>query len=75
VNQQTVYGSQLVPTLQNAPLKGAQDVLGAYAQQILDGDPARRILRARAGREGILPVRNPDPSTSLMPLSAVLASW
>lgn len=36
VNQQTVYGSQLVPTLQNAPLKGAQDVLGAYAQQILD---------------------------------------
>ena len=36
VNQQTVYGSQLVPTLQNAPLKGAQDVMGAYAQQILD---------------------------------------
>ena len=36
VNQQTVYGSQLVPTLQNAPLKGAQDVLGVYAQQILD---------------------------------------
>jgi Bacterial conjugation TrbI-like protein len=36
VNQQTIYGSQLVPTLQNAPLKGAQDVLGAYAQQILD---------------------------------------
>lgn len=36
VNQQTVYGSQLVPTLQNAPLKGAQDVVGAYAQQILD---------------------------------------
>jgi len=36
VNQQTVYGSQLVPTLQNAPLKGAQDVLGTYAQQILD---------------------------------------
>ena len=36
VNQQTVYGSQLVPTLQNAPLKGAQDVMGAYAQQILN---------------------------------------
>jgi Bacterial conjugation TrbI-like protein len=36
VNQQTVYGSQLVPTLQNAPLKGAQDVLSVYAQQILE---------------------------------------
>jgi len=36
VNQQTIYGSQLVPTLQNAPLKGAQDVLSVYAQQILE---------------------------------------
>jgi hypothetical protein len=36
VNQQTIYGSQLVPTLQNAPLKGAQDVLNVYAQQILE---------------------------------------
>lgn len=34
--QPTVVGSQIVPTLQNAPLTGAQSVLQAYAQQILD---------------------------------------
>jgi hypothetical protein len=34
--QPTVYGSQIVPTLQNAPLTGAQSVIQAYAQQILD---------------------------------------
>lgn len=34
--QPTLFGSQLSPSLQNAPLKGAQDVLGVYAQQILD---------------------------------------
>ena len=34
--KQTIFGTQLAPSLQNAPLKGAQDVLGAYAQQILD---------------------------------------
>jgi type IV secretory pathway VirB10-like protein len=34
--KQTIFGTQLTPSLQNAPLKGAQDVLGAYAQQILD---------------------------------------
>jgi hypothetical protein len=34
--QPTVLGSQIVPTLQNAPLTGAQSVLQAYAQQILD---------------------------------------
>ena len=35
-SKQTIFGTQLTPSLQNAPLKGAQDVLGAYAQQILD---------------------------------------
>ena len=34
--QPTVYGSQIVPTLQNAPLTGAQSVIQAYAQQIYD---------------------------------------
>lgn len=33
---QTVFGSIASPSLQNAPLKGAQDVLGVYAKQILD---------------------------------------
>jgi hypothetical protein len=34
--QPTVYGSQILPTLQNAPLTGAQSVMQTYAQQILD---------------------------------------
>ncbi len=34
--QLTIFGSQTSPTLQNAPLQGAQDVLGAYAKQIYD---------------------------------------
>jgi len=52
VNQQTIYGSQLVPTLQNAPLKGAQDVLGAYAQQILDTIQRDGFyVRVTAGKE------------------------
>ncbi len=34
--RQTIFGTQLTPSLQNAPLKGAQDVLATYAQQILD---------------------------------------
>lgn len=33
---QTIFGSIASPSLQNAPLKGAQDVLGVYAKQILD---------------------------------------
>ncbi|HVX91056.1 MAG TPA: TrbI/VirB10 family protein [Candidatus Paceibacterota bacterium] len=33
---QTVFGPIATPSLQNAPLKGAQDVLAAYAKQILD---------------------------------------
>ncbi|HTS19606.1 MAG TPA: TrbI/VirB10 family protein [Verrucomicrobiae bacterium] len=34
--RQTVLGTELLPSLQNAPLQGAQNVLGTYAQQILD---------------------------------------
>ena len=34
--QNTVYGSQIVPTLQNAPLTGLQSVIQAYAKQISD---------------------------------------
>jgi hypothetical protein len=34
--QSTVYGSQIAPTLQNAPLTGAQNVIAAYAKQIYD---------------------------------------
>jgi len=34
--RQTVVGTELLPTLQNAPLQGAQNVLSTYAQQILD---------------------------------------
>ncbi|MEO8353342.1 MAG: TrbI/VirB10 family protein [Chthoniobacteraceae bacterium] len=34
--EQTVFGSQAVPSLQNAPFVGAQQVLAAYAKQILD---------------------------------------
>jgi len=34
--QPTIYGNQITPTLQNAPLTGAQSVINAYAQQILD---------------------------------------
>jgi hypothetical protein len=33
---QTVFGPIASPSLQNAPLKGAQDVLAVYAKQILD---------------------------------------
>ena len=33
---QTIFGSIASPSLQNAPLKGAQDVLAVYAKQILD---------------------------------------
>ena len=34
--EQTIFGSITSPTLRNAPLKGAQDVLSAYAKQIYD---------------------------------------
>lgn len=32
----TIFGSQTAPTLRNAPLEGAQDVLAAYAKQIYE---------------------------------------
>ncbi len=35
-NQQTLLGTQVLPTTQNAALQGAQGVLGAYAKQIYD---------------------------------------
>jgi hypothetical protein len=34
--ENTILGSQMSPTLQNVPLKGAQEVLAAYAKQIHD---------------------------------------
>jgi hypothetical protein len=34
--QQTIFGTQAVPSLQNAPITGAQQVLNTYAKQILD---------------------------------------
>ncbi|HTS18517.1 MAG TPA: TrbI/VirB10 family protein [Verrucomicrobiae bacterium] len=34
--RQTVLGTELLPSLQNAPLQGAENVLATYAQQILD---------------------------------------
>lgn len=34
--QPTIYGNQFAPTLENAPLAGAQSVLQAYAEQIYD---------------------------------------
>lgn len=35
-NQQTVFGSEALPTAKNAGLQGAQTVIQAYAQQIYD---------------------------------------
>ena len=34
--EKTIFGSQTVPSLQNAPLVGAQQVLNTYAKQILE---------------------------------------
>jgi hypothetical protein len=34
--QQTIFGTQSVPSFQNAPIQGAQQVLNTYAKQILD---------------------------------------
>jgi hypothetical protein len=34
--QETIFGNSETPSLGNAPLEGAQSVLGAYAQQIYD---------------------------------------
>jgi hypothetical protein len=35
-NQQTIYGSQVLPTAKNAGLEGVQSVIQAYTQQIYD---------------------------------------
>ena len=34
--EQTIFGTQATPSLNNAPLEGAQQVLGRYAQQIFN---------------------------------------
>jgi hypothetical protein len=50
--RQTVLGTELLPTLQNAPMQGAQNVLAAYAQQILDTIQRDGFyVRVQAGKE------------------------
>lgn len=54
----TIFGSQLAPSLQNAPLKGAQDVLAVYAKQILDTIQRDGFyVRVPAGKEFYLYVK------------------
>jgi hypothetical protein len=50
--QQTIFGNTATPSLGNAPLQGAESVLGAYAQQIYDS--IRRdgfYVRVPAGKQ------------------------
>jgi hypothetical protein len=50
--ESTILGTQLAPSLQNAPLKGAQDVLNVYAQQILESIQRDGFyVRVPAGKE------------------------
>ena len=50
--QQTLLGTQIMPTLKNAPYAGAQEVLSAYAQQILDTIQRDGFyVRAAAGKQ------------------------
>ena len=50
--RQTALGTELLPTLQNAPLQGAQNVLATYAQQILDTiQRDGSYVRVPAGKE------------------------
>lgn len=50
--EQTVFGSQALPSLQNAPFRGVQDVLTAYAKQILDSIQRDGFyVRVPAGKE------------------------
>lgn len=50
--QQTVFGTQAVPSLQNAPFQGAQQVLNAYAKQILDAiERDGFYVRVAAGKQ------------------------
>ena len=48
------------PSLNNAPFQGAQKVLSAYAQRIYDAIQTRWLLRPRAERKTVLPVRPPN---------------
>jgi Bacterial conjugation TrbI-like protein len=51
-NQQTVLGTEVLPTTQNAALAGAQGVLGAYASQIYDSIQRDGFyVRVPAGKE------------------------
>ena len=50
--QQTIFGTQTVPSLQNAPVQGAQQVLNAYAKQILDAiERDGFYVRVAAGKQ------------------------
>ena len=50
--RQTALGTELLPSLQNAPLQGAQNVLSTYAQQILDTiQRDGSYVRVPAGKE------------------------
>jgi hypothetical protein len=54
----TIFGSQATSSLQNAPLKGAQDVLTVYAKQILDTIQRDGFyVRVPAGKQFYLYVR------------------
>ena len=51
-NQQTLLGTEVLPTSQNAALAGAQSVLGAYANQIYDSIQRDGFyVRVPAGKE------------------------
>jgi hypothetical protein len=51
-NQQTLIGTEVLPTTQNAALAGAQSVLGAYANQIYDSIQRDGFyVRVPAGKE------------------------
>jgi len=54
----TLLGTQVAPSLQNAPLEGAQDVLAVYAKQIYDTIQRDGFyVRVPAGKEFYLYVR------------------
>jgi Bacterial conjugation TrbI-like protein len=51
-NQQTIYGTQVLPTAKNAGLEGAQSVIQAYAQQIYDSIQRDGVfIRVPAGKQ------------------------
>ncbi len=56
--ESTFFGTQMASSLQNAPLKGAQDVLGVYAKQIYDTIQRDGFyVRVPAGKEFYLYVK------------------